>query len=90
MLALCLLIAAATAEDNVGGFQAPGRDLPQVNESATQAAAGWLLFLSVIALFYELALILLRFINIIILNNNILILIIVVSMIVHYHDLWLD
>ena len=79
VLALCLLIAASTAENRVGEFQAPGQDLPLVSEGATQASAGWLLFLSVIALFYELALILLRFININVLNNNILILIIVVS-----------
>ena len=81
VLALCLLIASSTAEGNMREFLNlfPDQDIPMINERATQRAAGWLLFLGVITLFYEPILILLRFINVIVLNNNILILIIMVS-----------
>ena len=80
VLAFCLLIASSVAENDARDFQ---QDILMI-ERATHKAAGWLLFLSVITFFYELALILLRFININVLNNNILILIVMVSMIMHF------
>ena len=53
--------------------------IPQVNAAGTTAAAGWLIFVGVIALFYELAIIVQRFVNIGIINNYITVFIIVVS-----------
>ena len=60
-----------------------------MNEDASHAAAGWLVFVGVVALFYELAFIVLRFVNVAIVNSYILVVIIIVSLSVPSGQSWM-
>lgn len=54
--------------------------LTNSTEPQLKAALGWLIFVAIVALFFDLAMLLQRFINIAIINSAITIFIIVVSM----------
>ena len=87
MLGLILLIAAVATENSVDAeFIQENKDNERVKNlgvdipaGGTSAAAGWLIFLAIVLMPYEIIVILQRFINIKIINSNILIVIIVVS-----------
>ena len=70
LLSLILIIVGIVAEVSTE---------PRSNDSEARGAAGWLVFCASVALFCELSLLLLRFINVEIVNRNITLLIIVVS-----------
>jgi hypothetical protein len=68
-------------QDELSNISGLASDTPTdpADVGLTRSAAGWLIFLGIIALFYELVVIILRFLNIGIVNSNIKIVIIVVS-----------
>jgi uncharacterized membrane protein len=70
LLSLCLIISASVNQVALS-------DLPEFSESTdpaniglTRSAAGWLIFVGVIALLYELVVIILRFLNVGPIHNN--------------------
>ena len=73
ILALIALIAGASAQSAVDGFT--GDNLP----ASTDAAGGWLIFVSFWVMLYQAIVILQRFLNIGIVNNAITIFLIIVS-----------
>lgn len=75
VLSLILIIVGAVAEQNT---ESRSNGSPS-DDSKARGAAGWLVFCAIVVLFYELSLLLLRFINVEVVNRNITILIIVVS-----------
>ena len=73
LLAFILLIAGAVCQSAVVD------NLEGNIDSSTRAAAGWLLFISIMCLIYEGLFVALRFLNIRLVNTNITIILIVVS-----------
>ncbi len=73
ILSLITIIAGAACQS----ANIPDSNLPSTE---TDSAAGWLIFVGVVGLIYEVVVILQRFLNLNIINNHVLIFIIVVCM----------